>query len=61
MGSLNFKGTASRYFESFLRWPKLRFKCWKPKNNGLLRKKSTKGVIPKKEKKGTRMAEDGED
>ena len=31
----------------------------KPKNNGLLRKKNTKRVILKK--KGTRMAEDGED
>ena len=30
-----------------------------PKNNGLLRKKNTKGVILKQ--KGTRMAEDGED
>ena len=29
------------------------------KNNGLLRKKNTKGVILKQ--KGTRMAEDGED
>ena len=31
----------------------------KPKNNGLLRKKNTKGVVLKQ--KGTRMAEDGED
>jgi hypothetical protein len=31
----------------------------KPKNNGLLRKKNTKGLILKQ--KGTRMAEDGED
>ena len=31
----------------------------KPKNNGLLGKKNTKGVILKQ--KGTRMAEDGED
>ena len=31
----------------------------KPKNNGLLRKKNTKGVILKQ--KGTRMAQDGED
>ena len=32
---------------------------WKPKHNGLLRKKNTKGLILKQ--KGTRMAEDGED
>ena len=31
----------------------------KPKNNGLLRKENTKGLILKK--KGTRMAEDGQD
>ena len=31
----------------------------KPKNNNLLRKKNTKGVILKQ--KGTMMAEDGED
>ena len=31
----------------------------KPKKNGLLRKKNTKGLILKQ--KGTRMAEDGED
>ena len=31
----------------------------KPKNNGFLRKKNTKGVIL--EQKGTRMAEDGKD
>ena len=30
-----------------------------PKNNGLLRKKNTKGLILKQ--KGTKMAEDGED
>ena len=23
-----FKGATSQYFESFLRWPKLRLKCW---------------------------------
>ena len=23
-----FRGATSRYFESFLRWPKLRLKCW---------------------------------
>ena len=31
----------------------------KPKNNGLLRKKNTKGIILKQ--KGTRIPEDGED
>ena len=31
----------------------------KSKNNGLLRKKNTKGVVV--EQKGTRMVEDGED
>ena len=31
----------------------------KPKNNGLLKRKHTKGLILKQ--KGTRMAEDGED
>ena len=27
-GSLHVKGATSRYFESFLRWPKLWLKCW---------------------------------
>ena len=54
-----FKGATSRYFLSFLGWPKLRLKCWETKNTGLLRKKNTKGAIL--EQKGTRMAEDGED
>ena len=35
------------------------FTAAKPKNNGLLRKKNTKGLIL--EQKGTRMAEDGKD
>ena len=51
-----FKGATSKYFKSFLRRPKLRLK---PKNEGLLRKKNTKGLILKQ--KGTKMAEDGED
>ena len=53
------KGATSRYFESFLQWPKLRLSVGKPKTNGLLRKKNTNGLILKQ--KGTRMAEDGED
>ena len=45
---------------SFFRRPKLRLKCWETyKNNGLLGKKNTKGLILKQ--KGTRMVEDGED
>ena len=53
-------GATTRYFESFLRQPKLRSKCslGQPKNNGLLRKKNTKGLIQKQ--KATLMAEDGE-
>ena len=48
-------------FYRVLLWrPKLRLNgIAKPKNNGLLRKKNTKGVILKQ--KGTRMTENGED
>ena len=38
---------------------KLPLKCRKPKNNSLLRKKSTKDLILNQ--KGTRMVKDGED
>ena len=54
------KGATSRYFESFL--PdglNCGSSVGKLKNNGLLRKKKTKGLVLKQ--KGTRMAEDGED
>ena len=54
-----FKGATSRYFESFLRHLNYGLSVWKPKNNGLLRKKNTKGLILKQ--KVTRIAEDGED
>ena len=53
---MDFKGATSRYFASFLQKPKLRLKCWEPKNNGLLRKKNPKAIL---KQKGTRMAEDG--
>ena len=53
------KGATSRYFQSFLQWPKLRLSVGKPKTNSLLRKKNTNGLILKQ--KGTRIAEDGED
>ena len=52
------KGAMSQYFESFLSVSALIAVqvVGKPKNNGLLRKKNTKGLILKQ--KGTRMAED---
>ena len=57
----SFKGATTRYFESFLPRPNLKYglSAAKPKSNGLLRKKNTKGVIL--EQKGTRMTEDCKD
>ena len=53
------KGATSRFFGLFLRWLNYGLSVGKPKNNDLVRKKNTKGMILKQ--KGTRMAEDGED
>ena len=52
------KGAMSRYFEPFLGRPNYGLSVGKHKNNGLLRKKNTKGVIL--EQKGTRVAKDSE-
>ena len=49
----------SRYLSHFFDGLNCGLSAAKPKNNGLLRKKNSKGVILKQ--KGTWMAKDGED
>ena len=55
MGTGEFKGILSHFFNGL----NYRLSVGKPKTNGLLRKKTIKGVILKQ--KGTRMAEYRED